>query len=259
MPAPPVVIHVPHSSMEIPEHVRTDFLLPDEALHRECVAMTDHHTLDLFGRNAALCEVVSFPVSRLVVDPERFLDDTKETMAAIGMGVVYTRTSDGRALRHAPTPEQRDRLIADYYIPHHQRLTAAVDAALTANGRCLIIDGHSFPSTPLPYEPDQELVRPDICLGTDPFHTPAGLRERARAIFEGDGFTVAIDRPYAGTMVPGKHFGKTASVSSLMIEINRGLYADEETGERSASYESLHQRLSSCLDQLIEAWSTDPR
>ncbi len=259
MPTSPVIIHVPHSSVEIPEHLRPHFLLSDEALERERIAMTDHHTLDLFGRNFAHCEIVSFPVSRLVVDPERFVDDEKESMAAIGMGVVYTRTSDGRDLRHAPTPEQRDRLIADYYIPHHERLTAAVDAALAANDRCLIIDGHSFPSTPLPYEPDQEPDRPDICLGTDPFHTPAELRELARTIFEGDGFTVAIDRPYAGTMAPGKHFGKTASVCSLMIEINRGLYADEETGERSASYESLHQRLSSCLDQLIEAWSTDPR
>ena len=254
MPTSSVVIHVPHSSTEIPEHLRSQFLLSDEALDRERTAMTDHHTLDLFGREFRHCRVVPFPVSRLVVDPERFLDDEKESMARIGMGVVYTRTSDGRVLRHPPTAEQRDQLIADYYMPHHQRLTEAVDAALAARGRCLIIDGHSFPSRPLPYETDQDPGRPHICLGTDRFHTPDALRQLAEAIFQRDGFTVAIDRPFSGTMVPDKHFGKTANVCSLMIEINRGLYVDEETGERSASYENFHQRFSSCLGLLIEAW-----
>ena len=37
-----------------------------------------------------------FPVSRLVVDPERFIADPME---CVGMGVVYTRTSNGEVLR----------------------------------------------------------------------------------------------------------------------------------------------------------------
>jgi hypothetical protein len=41
-----------------------------------------------------------FPVSRLVVDPERFVDDATEPMAACGMGVIYTQTSQRMPLRY---------------------------------------------------------------------------------------------------------------------------------------------------------------
>jgi hypothetical protein len=38
------------------------------------------------------------PVPRLVVDPERFADDSLELMAERGMGVIYTKTAHGDVL-----------------------------------------------------------------------------------------------------------------------------------------------------------------
>ena len=66
-------------------------------------------------------------------------------------------------------------LLERYYIPHHQKLTDAVEESLLANDHCLIIDGHSFPALPLPYELNQTAFRPDFCIGTDDFHTPEEL------------------------------------------------------------------------------------
>jgi hypothetical protein len=62
--------------------------------------------------------------------------------------------------------------MAEWNYPHHARLTDAVDAALSEDGHCLIIDIHSFSSHPLPHEHDQDLDRPEICIGTDQFHSP---------------------------------------------------------------------------------------
>ena len=42
-------------------------------------------------------------------------------------------------------------------------------------GKCLIIDGHSFPEIPLRFELDKDPNRPDICIGTCDFHTPEKL------------------------------------------------------------------------------------
>jgi len=195
---PRTILHIPHSSAEVPADVRAQLLLEDDDLVGELRLMTDWYTDELFALPAAEAVTVRFPVSRLVVDPERFEDPTAERMETVGMGAVYTKTSHGAPLRDkAEAAREREALLARYYRPHHAALEAATAAALTAHGRCLIVDCHSFPSTPLPYEfkvsADRWRVihRPAVCLGTDttlpphaPFahdgmHTPPWLRERA--------------------------------------------------------------------------------
>lgn len=125
--------------------------------------------------------MIRVSVSRLVVDVERFVDDADEPMAARGMGVIYTRTADGSPLRRDLSAQERQALLDRWYWPHHQRLEQAVDQTLAEHGRCLVIDSHSFPASPLPYEPDQSPDRSEICLGSDEYHTPAELLQTALA------------------------------------------------------------------------------
>ena len=44
-------------------------------------------------------KAIVFPVSRLVVDPEHFSDDSLEPMNQVGIGVTYTRGSLRQPLR----------------------------------------------------------------------------------------------------------------------------------------------------------------
>lgn len=240
---PAMVIHLPHSSAAIPQARRFAFHLSDADLQAELVQMTDHCTDRLFVPQPAPAVAVVFPVSRLVVDPERFEADESEIMSRKGMGVIYTRTSNGSPLRDDPSAGEREALLEEYYRPHHARLTAAVAAALAAHDRCLLIDAHSFPSRPLPYEFDQGPDRPDICLGTDVFHTPKRLLESAAAAFRRLGWSVAVDRPFAGTLVPMAYYRKDQRVFSIMIEVNRRLYLDEPSGLPLTEFESVRTRL----------------
>lgn len=73
-----VILHIPHASTVIPPEVRDQFVLGDEELGRELARMTDWHTDVLFAAPDARFEVVEFSVSRLVLDPERFVDDALE-------------------------------------------------------------------------------------------------------------------------------------------------------------------------------------
>ena len=118
-----MIFHIPHAFPDIPPEQGAKILLTDEALSQELLKITDWFTDELFGCHAATRDsLIVFPVSRLVVDPERFLDDTQEPMAKVGMGVVYTKTSAGGTLREPPSAEERARLIDTYYRPHHKRL-----------------------------------------------------------------------------------------------------------------------------------------
>lgn len=230
------VLHIPHSASDIPADARSCLLLSDDALRRQLLLMTDWFTDHLFALSPTLATSVRFPVSRLVVDPERFPDDGQEVMASRGMGVIYTLTSEGERLRESPSSVEREQLLGRFYEPHHFALLQAVDAALAAHNSCLVIDCHSFPSQPLPFELDKSPARPDICVGTDGFHTPAWLVDAARDLFESAGFSVAIDRPFSGALVPAVHLRRNAFVVALMIEVNRRLYMHEGSGDVSVRF-----------------------
>lgn len=253
--SPICVVHVPHGSLEIPAATRGAFLLDDAALAREQLLMTDHYTERLFALPEQRATPVVFPVSRLIVDPERFVDDEDEPMSARGMGVVYTRTQSGERLRAAPTARERDELLDRYYHPHHHRLTDAVTDALAEHDRCLIIDGHSFPSRPLPYEDDQRPDRPEICIGTDSFHTSPSLEQQVRTAFDRLGLSTRVNRPFAGSLVPKRYWQREVRVQSVMIEVNRGLYMDEETGEPNAEFEARCDSIHGALLRLIEEFA----
>jgi N-formylglutamate deformylase len=98
---------------------------------------------------------------------------------------------------------------------------------------------------------DQDPVRPDICLGTDPFHTPPALTDSIEQLFRTLGWAVHRDKPYKGTLVPMKFYGKDKRVASIMIEVNRKLCMDEETGEKFLSFPAIQRIVAGLLRQLI--------
>lgn len=250
MPAPALVLHIPHASPAIPMDVRETLLLGARALAVELLRVTDAFTDELFEVPPSQgCSIV-YPVSRLVVDPERFRDDLEEVMAERGVGAVYTCASDGRPLRNPLSPQRREALLATWYDPHHASLTAAVRRALEAHDRCLIIDCHSFPSTPLYTDLDQRVPRPAMCIGTDVFHTPHELAVTALQHLEAQGLSVQVDRPYAGTLVPREFYRRDGRVHSIMIEVNRSWYMDEATGQKSPRFAEMRQMIQGLIGRL---------
>ncbi|NCG19888.1 MAG: N-formylglutamate amidohydrolase [Rhodobacterales bacterium] len=238
-----MILHIPHASTRIPDTVRDQLLLNDEALKRELITMSDAYTDELFEAGPEDA-VVRYPVSRLVLDPERF--ETGDPMEAKGMGLIYTRTADGRRLRHVPDANTRQALIERYYRPHHHTLETVVREALEHRGQAWIVDAHSFPDTPLPYEDDT--LRPDLCIGTDMFHTPADLVDRLVTRCRELGWTVAINRPFAGSLVPLCFYQTDQRVRSIMFEINRKHYMNSHTGAKNTSYSECKRRVNALLN-----------
>lgn len=92
----PLLVHIPHSSTYIPPEMKVKFLLSDDDLQKELLRMTDRYTDEIFSCVAELGGIsIKYNYSRLVLDPERFRDDGKEKMACRGIGVIYTKDSNG--------------------------------------------------------------------------------------------------------------------------------------------------------------------
>lgn len=246
------IFHIPHASTLIPEQYLKSFDLSEEELNHELLLMTDHFTDELFAYDTNVFDVLKFPVSRLLVDPERFVSDSEEVMSRVGMGCIYEKTHSGKPLKNAS--KIRDELISKYYQPHHERFTNMVEECLKLNSKCLIVDCHSFPKKPLPYELNKEPIRAEICIGTDAYHTPDWLLEFMRDNFKSEGFSVAADKPFSGSIVPTCHWKKTKEVSSVMIEVRRDLYMNEGNGQKSDNFNSIKNSISMILERLNEKY-----
>ena len=242
-----MILHIPHSARTIPANLRDQFVLSDEELSKELLLMTDAYTDDLFA--SADATAVVFPVSRLLVDVERFPNDSMEPMAKIGMGRIYERTVHGRVLRRSLSEQERDVLISEYYDAHHELLQSAVERDLEKHGAALIVDCHSFPDMPLPYEAQPGLDRTDFCVGVDRYHTPPALIRLVRSSLENLGFSVGVNVPFAGSIVPMPFYENDRRVASVMIEVNRRLYMNETTGSKNGQFHSTRE----CIQALLES------
>jgi N-formylglutamate deformylase len=243
-----MILHIPHSSTMIPDNIRKQFLLSDEELVQEIIYMTDMFTDELFSFSEAVS--VEFPLSRLVVDVERFSDDDKEEMSKVGMGMIYQKTSHKQPLKRQLTSEEREALQTQYYDVHHQKLLNAVNNELNEQCSALIIDCHSFPSQPLPCDTNQDTPRPPFCVGTDDYHTPNELCQLAVSTLTEMGYEVGVNKPYRGALVPMEFYGKNPKVTSLMIEVSRSLYMNEKTGKKNESFETIKRQIQSLLSVL---------
>ena len=243
-----LVLHIPHASKHIPDEYLKYFTLSKTDLQFELLKMTDHFTDELFDVSGDNIHQLKFPISRLLLDVERFEKDELEPMSKVGMGCVYEKTHDGKSLKNVE--HIKDELINKFYKTHHENFTKIVDDKLKQNNKVLIIDCHSFPKYPLPYELNQSIDRPEICIGTDDFHTSEELKNSFGQLFEELNFTVKYNEPFKGSLVPLKFYNNDKSIQSMMIEVRIDLYMNERSGEKNNNFFEIKNILKKIVNKI---------
>lgn len=226
-----LLLHIPHSSTLIP--LKEGYCVSEDLLDQEILKLTDWYTDDLF-ENELDCSIKA-PFSRIFCDTERFSEDSQEIMAQFGMGVLYEKTDTGATLRQVSAP-LRERILNEYYWKHHHQFTDKVKTQLAQFDCATIVDCHSFPNIPLQRSLDRSNFRPDFNIGTDAFHTPQKLIDASVSFFKEKGFSLGVDSPYSGAIVPLAFYRKEKKVQSIMLEINRALYLKDSSNEKSDQY-----------------------
>ncbi len=267
-----IILNIPHSSTLLPLH---DIPLPFSesksyldstgvgrlALKRgirknhyieERKYMTDWYTDELY--NNGIGKPLFAPVSRLLCDVEKSKDESKEEMSGIGMGICYTRTHDLGILSEYRL-EHRENIIEKYYDSYQLMLTNYVAEAVVEHGCALLVNCHSFSSTPYRCDRQFDRDRPDICIGTDPAGTPDELTSLVKDYFEKLGYSVKINAPYSGARRP-KSFLDDPRLSSLMIGVNRKLYLECINGKivrKNKEFRLLKSHIYE-MEKLVEAF-----
>lgn len=220
-----VIIHVPHGGLFIPEIEIPTFTLQGAELEAEAELMADIHTDSVAREVYEAAKVKPWVfinnLSRLVVDPERFADESEE-MNSVGMGFAYEKTAAQESLREVGEALS-NHLYATYFEPYSAGFSSLTGRVLGEHEQVTILDFHSYAVEASPYELHKEDARPAVCLGVDDFHTDQGLIFKARKAFEALG-AVAVNAPFKGTYVPLEFYGTDSRVQSIMLEIRKDTY-----------------------------------
>lgn len=239
------VIHLPHSGILIPQEYVNDYYLSTQVLQENIFEYADYLTDELYAAFVEKCPSIVNPYSRLFMDPERFFDDTEEMMhTKYKIGWFY----ENAILEKTPLRSVRHKEeIAKYYKEHHERLLSLVETSLTLNEECTIIDCHSF-SDRLYWFHEEDLHLPEICIGFDQFHKNEHLVEALLNEFKE--YEVAINSPYAGSLVPMEHYHKDPRVKSVMIEVNKKLYLEADNVTKSEGFLKIQNHLRNVMMKL---------
>jgi N-formylglutamate amidohydrolase len=232
-----MILHIPHSSPKVTEDVHVPYLQESVNL------MTDWYADELFQFPAA--SRVVFDLSRLVVDVERLPNDPMEDH---GKGRFYSTDVFGY-------PILRDREMdhyGDIYRDYHTWFSGSVHGYLSYFPVVVIVDCHTFNNNPLNWEAPGK--RPDICIGVNGINFPHELVYIVTKSFEKRGLSVAINRPYVGSIVPEDFIGNN-NVYSIMIEVNKSLYLNNKYEKKKAAFRSTQFIITEALRQ-IDEWES---
>lgn len=220
-----LLIHVPHSSLALPEEFMTRVLFKREEILRENKFLCDLKVENFIPKDFK--STVIFPYSRMFCDVERFRSDELESMAKLGMGAVYKKDTNGIDFIEYDE-EYKNYVLDNFYDKHHFELENTVEEIINSYGTCEIIDLHSF-SDLMVYKLFKRSENPDICIGVEESFCDYELVELTKSYFEKLRYSVKINYPYQGSLVPTKYyFSLDKRVKSLMIEINKRVYLYDE-------------------------------
>ncbi len=253
--AGPWVFASPHSGSMLPPDLGADPTLDPRALRSAEDVDMDRLALPGLAHGAPLIACLA---SRVYVDVNRAPDDLDPAVVAgapvegaqrprvrAGYGVIPRLTGNGLTIRLTPlTLAEAKARLAAVHAPYHAALARLMQAARGRSARAILIDWHSMPSG--------AADSVDVVLGDRHGSSCSPeLTRRARAAFERRGWRVGLNRPYAGGYATQLWGRPDEGFHALQIEISRGRYLDEDTGDRSAGARAAETALAGVIGELL--------
>ncbi len=263
----PFVFNSPHSGRTYPHPFLSESQLDAIEIRRS----EDYFVDELFGAAADLGApllAAHFPRAFIDVNREpyeldpRMFDgpvpafvNSSSLRVAGGLGTIPRLVAENMEIygRRMPVRDALRRIDA-LYRPYHDRLRQLLVKTHSLFGYGVLIDCHSMPANAQAGSKN----RPDFVIG-DRYGTSASedLSQLTIEILQDLGYTVSRNKPYAGGFIT-EHYGRPGrGLHALQIEVNRGLYVDEDTLAKTAGFETLQADLTRFMTLLTELFAGD--
>jgi len=220
-----IVLNIPHAGVRGLGSIKCDNKVN---LLAEVRKWTDWYTDLIFipEKNDRIKHIIA-DYSRFAVDVERLLDDPLEKK---GQGIIYTKYNGQE--RYVGEKE-RIRLMA-YYYDYIDRLKSMLSE------HSLLIDCHSFPS---------DMSDVDICIGyNEDWSKPTNfVIDLVVESFKQHGYKVGINAPFSNAIAPETGY----TYNSIMIELNKRVYLNEQTLDFNDNAPKLREQLASLYSLLL--------
>lgn len=191
------------------------------------------------------------------LDPHLMPEDWAEEISPSvnserGVGLIFRLIGDAQPIYGRPlTAQEIRRRIDHFWRPYHDAVEREMDRLHALHGEVFHVNWHSMLPVGNALSPDPGIKRPDFVLGDmegkacDPAFT--GFVAEA---LSGLGYSVGINDPYKGAYIVDRYGEPEQGRHTLQIEINRGLYLDQGTLDRSGSFAALKDDLTRFTDML---------
>ena len=194
--------------------------------------------------------------SHLELDPKLFQGEFKYVSTPrnfAGFGVIPRLSGKGNSIYNSflSLDEAQERL-KNFYYPYHDNLRNLIHKAQLSSGFAIIFDCHSMPSSFPFFEGTYHRGHPsDIVLGDlNGSSCDPQLTQKVKATFESQGFSVSINKPFAGGFITKNYGNPKKSIHAIQIEINRGLYMDEEQIKPNSNFKAFKSTLAGIILKL---------
>ncbi len=256
-----VVFASPHSGSDYPDWFLRKTILSDLAIRSSEDAFVDK----LFDRASDYgAPFLKAGAPRAFIDYNRSAEELDPALisgirksgnnlrVASGLGVIPRVVANGQPIYRGKLGlEEAEARLNTYWRPYHNALQSLLNEARFKFGHAILIDCHSMPHEALENVRFSKGVRPQIVLG-DRFGASAhpDIVNQIEAAFEGAGFTVSRNTPFAGAFVT-QHYGRPSRDQfAVQVEIDRSLYMDEKRIEPNEDFPKVRRALQKVMAQI---------
>jgi len=263
-PRVPLVLDSPHSGRDFPADFEPAVSLTELRDGEDCYI--DELYRPAVERGVTL---LSTRVPRTYIDPNRHAADIDLDLmqggvwphptvpsgkARLGKALVWRTLDDGRAIyARRLTVDEVMRRIERCHAPYHAALAARIESTHARFGVSYHVNCHSMNAVSgAQGEGGPGRARADFVLGDrDGTSCEPGFTEAARQTLAALGYDVKVNDPYKGVELVRAFSDPGRGRHSLQIEVNKRLYLDEATRERTAGFATLQAHLLQLVDALV--------